>query len=149
MTEEAPSFDRSILGKEFPSGRLDVTEDLARRYRRAIGQSVSEETDAEEARREGIRGARVPATVVNLMIHNLDRPDVEAALAGGGLHGSQSLEIIAPICVGDTLDVRSVLEDVYTKTGRSGTMTFVVWENRFVNQDGETVVRMRESFMYR
>lgn len=149
MTEAAPSFDRSLLGKEFPSGSLDITEDLARRYRRAIGQSGSAESDGEEARHEGLRGPRVPATVVNLMIHRLERPDVESGLGVSRLHGSQSLELIAPICVGDTLEVWSVLEDVYTKTGRSGTMTFVVWENRFVNQEGETVVRMRESFMYR
>ena len=149
MVETTPEFDRSLLGKEVPSGRLEITEDLARGYCRVVGETRPVYTNAEEARRLGFRDQCVPSSVVNLMIHRLERPDVESGLGKTRLHGSQALELLAPICVGDTLEVRSLLEDVYTKTGRSGTMTFVVWQNRFVNQEGETVVRMSESFMYR
>jgi len=149
MADAAPDFDRSLLGREITSGRLEITEDLARRYCRVLGETRPAYADGDEARRQGHRGQLVPPTVVNLMIHRLDRPDVESSLGKTRLHGSQSLELLAPICVGDTLEVRSVLQDVYAKTGRTGTMTFVVWENRFVNQDGQVAVRMSESFMYR
>ena len=50
---------------------------------------------------------------------------------------------------GDQLTASSHLKDVYAKTGRSGTMVFVVWETTFRNQHGDVVAEVQESFARR
>ena len=39
--------------------------------------------------------------------------------------------------------------ELYAKTGRTGTMVFVVWETTFSNQDGTVVAEVEESFARR
>ena len=51
---------------------------------------------------------------------------------------TEAIHRIAPICAGDTLDAAVHLKSVYSKTGRSGTMVFVVWAIDFTNQEGES-----------
>jgi peptidyl-tRNA hydrolase len=41
------------------------------------------------------------------------------------------------------------LKDVYAKTGRSGTMVFMVWETTFRNQKGDVVADVQESYAAR
>jgi acyl dehydratase len=50
---------------------------------------------------------------------------------------------------GDRLTASSHLKDVYTKTGRSGTMVHVVWETTFSNQDGVVVADVQRSQVVR
>jgi len=49
------------------------------------------------------------------------------------------VEVIAPIRPGDRLTARSSIHDIYAKTGRSGTMCFIVHRMAFENQDGAPV----------
>jgi len=53
--------------------------------------------------------------------------------------GGKTVEVLAPIRAGDELTASSEIHDVYSKSGRSGKMTFVVHRMRFTNQDGELV----------
>ena len=66
-----------------------------------------------------------------------------------GLFASQAIESVSPIRPGDTLEAKTRLKDVYSKTGRSGKMVFVVWETSFTNQNGETAVLVRDSYLRR
>jgi acyl dehydratase len=50
---------------------------------------------------------------------------------------------------GDTVEVRSTLHEVYEKTGRSGSMVFVVIRFTMTNQRGETVAVVDNRFMHR
>ena len=50
---------------------------------------------------------------------------------------------------GDVVTVRSAVHDVYEKTGRSGTMTFVVMRLTLTNQRGERVAVVLNRFMHR
>lgn len=55
------------------------------------------------------------------------------------IDGGKSVEIHGPIRVGDRLSGRSQIADIYAKTGRSGTMVFIVHRMDFVNQHDEKV----------
>jgi acyl dehydratase len=60
------------------------------------------------------------------------------------LHGEQEFEYLAPVHAGDVLTGETKVADVYTKDGRrGGTLTFVVLETTFANQDGRDVVIAR------
>ena len=79
----------------------------------------------------------------------LIKPDARLSFKGTRLHAGQTLEVHQPVCAGDVLTAYTQLAEVYAKTGRTGTMAFMVWETSFVNQEEVTVASVRESFMSR
>jgi 3-methylfumaryl-CoA hydratase len=56
---------------------------------------------------------------------------------GRGIDGGKAVELHLPIRPGDVLTASSQLADIYEKTGRSGTMIFIVHRMTFTNQNGE------------
>ena len=67
---------------------------------------------------------------------------------GRVLHGEQEYEYLAPVRAGDVLTGRRSLAEVRTREGsRGGTMTFVVIETTYANQDGVDVVRERSTLI--
>ncbi len=83
------------------------------------------------------------------------RPSARASEGGGGggaggldmrrvLHGEQEFEYVRPLRAGDVLTASSHVKDRYEKEGkRGGTMTFIVSETVFKDQNGETVAYSR------
>lgn len=83
-------------------------------------------------------------------------PRPPAAEGGGGgrggggldmsrvLHGEQEFEYVRPLRAGDVLTAESHQKDRYEKEGkRGGTMTFIVSETVFKDQQGEIVAYSR------
>ena len=54
----------------------------------------------------------------------------------------------APLCIGDTVTRRSVIEDVALKTGRSGDLCFVTVRHHF-NSDSGDLITERQDIVYR
>jgi acyl dehydratase len=59
--------------------------------------------------------------------------------SGRSIDGGKAVEVEGPIRAGDTLTATVTVADIYEKTGRSGTMVFIVQRMRFVNQHGDPV----------
>lgn len=149
MAETKLEYDRSLLGKDLPAGEFEITPERVRAYCQAVGETNPLFTDERAARAAGNRGVVAPPTMCNIFIRGLNRPDVKLKGAGMRMHGGQTVEALTPICAGDRLSAVSRLKDVYAKTGRTGTMAFIVWETEFTNQLGQRVAFGRESFMAR
>ena len=66
-----------------------------------------------------------------------------------GFDAGKDIELGRPIRPGDTIDVRCTLHEVYEKTGRSGSMYFVVIRFTMTNQRGEMVAIVDNRFMHR
>jgi ribosomal protein S28E/S33 len=66
-----------------------------------------------------------------------------------GFDAGKDLELGVPIRAGDTIHVRSTLHEVYEKTGRTGSMYFVVIRFTMTNQRDETVAIVDNRFMHR
>ena len=66
-------------------------------------------------------------------------PDFPELGNGRGVDGGKALEIFAPVHAGDVLTAETSIADIYDKTGRSGTMIFVVNRMTLVNQNGVKV----------
>ena len=66
-----------------------------------------------------------------------------------GFDAGKDIAFGAPVRPGDTLDVRSTLHEVYEKTGRTGSMYFVVIRFTMTNQRGEMVAVVDNRFMHR
>jgi acyl dehydratase len=56
-----------------------------------------------------------------------------------GFDGGRDLESFTPVRPGDALKMVSTIHDIYEKTGRSGSMYFIVLRNKITNQNGEKV----------
>ncbi|WP_077212245.1 FAS1-like dehydratase domain-containing protein [Bacillus dakarensis] len=61
------------------------------------------------------------------------------------LHGEQEYEYIGTIKAGDTLTVRSIVEDAYTKSA----MNFIILKKEYINEKGELVLRSRSTIIER
>ena len=84
-----------------------------------------------------------------MFVRHVELPSIDLKFGKMRFHAGQRVQSKAPIIAGDSLSASSHLKDVYAKTGRSGTMVFIVWETTFSNQNGEVVADVQESFAAR
>jgi acyl dehydratase len=72
-------------------------------------------------------------------------------MAGGGivLHGEQEFTYHQPVVVGDTIQSEGKVVDLYEKPAGDKTMTFLVTENEYRNQNGELVLTARMNLIHR
>lgn len=133
----SPDFDRSLLGTEFDLGNVAITRQMLDQYCEAIGDLEAAATST------------APVTLPTILIAPSEFPSIGLKHSGSHVLATWQLESRKPIYLGDTIAISMRLEDVYAKTGRSGTMVFVVWRASFANQHGETVALGRKSFITR
>ena len=136
-------YNRSLLNKEQPLGSFTVTEEAILRFAECTGETSP--LEAAEALELG--GLIAPPTFCNLFISAAERPDIELEFGDTGFFAGQAIDCRGVVRPGDVLSATTALRDVYSKTGRSGTMVFAVWETTFTNQRGEAVSAVRESFV--
>ncbi|MDA1096552.1 MAG: hypothetical protein O3B84_04785 [Chloroflexi bacterium] len=145
MTEAVPrlTFNEAILGVEQAAGTVDFSEALIRRYSETIGHPLP-------GAEEGIR-LEAPIGMVNAFFSRDVHQGSDVKLEGAtvGLNAGRAIEVLEPILSGTVLNRFAVLKDVYTKTGRSGTMAFEVWEILFKDSDGKIIARASDSMVYR
>ena len=65
-----------------------------------------------------------------------DFPDIGN---GRGIDGGKTVQVLQPIRINDVLTATSKIADIYDKTGRSGTMVFIIHRMTYSNQGGEPV----------
>ena len=142
-------YDRSLHGKEHQAGPFEVTKESVQALSKSIGESSPLCYDEEAARAAGYSGLVAPPTLCTLFVRRVELPDINLKFGRMRFHAGQRVQPRAPIIAGDSLTASSHLKDVYAKTGRSGTMVFIVWETTLRNQKGEVVADVQESFAAR
>jgi hypothetical protein len=65
--------------------------------------------------------------------------DFDQIGSGRGIDGGKAIVWYRPMRAGDRLRVEVEISEIYAKTGRSGTMTFIVNRMTYKNADGEPV----------
>lgn len=139
-------WDRSLLGKIFNCFEQHVTRDLLLEYADIIGARDPIHRDSQAAQARGYRDIIAPHTFV--IWHNgapLTPPEMH--FHGVGINAGYECHFYGAISPGDTLRYTTSLVDMYEKTGRSGTMRFVVRETTVTNQHGDTVALLRNPFI--
>ena len=149
MTTQELDFDRSLLGVEYPAGTHQVEKETILTYCQAIGETDPIHTDEAAAKAAGHPGLVAPLAFCATFVRDFGRPDIKLNFGRTMFHAGEDIESVAPIYAGDTLTATTLLKDVYAKTGRSGTMAFVVYETSFTNQQGQKVAAVRESWVRR
>jgi acyl dehydratase len=128
-------------------------------YDPAIINKVFEQTDLVEVKREMIANFCASLGETNPLY-----TDDEAAKKGPygrhffehvprygkrGFDAGKDVEFVAPIRPGDKISLSSAVKEIYEKTGRTGTMVFVVIRSTLNNQNGESVAHIDHRFMNR
>ena len=142
-------YDRSLYGKEHEAGPFEVTQEMIQAFSRSIREANPLYTDEAAARAAGYRSLVAPPTLCTVFVRRVSLPDIRLKFGRLRFHAGQRVQPRAPIVAGDFLTASSHLKEVYPKTGRSGTMVFIVWETTFRNQDEVVVADVQESFAVR
>jgi hypothetical protein len=135
-------IDRSLIGQWGPEGRMRVELGKIAEFAKAI-------KDDHPVYRQG-ETPPAPPTFLMTIAHWMgslgeSRQGIKLDYRRL-LHGEQEFEYVCPIRAGDLLTFRSRTKDVLQKEGkRGGTMTFVIGETEFRNQQGHVVAYMRNT----
>ena len=143
------NYDRSLHEKEHLAGPFEITPEMIHAVNASLGEKGAAFNSDEGASERGFRRMIAPPTLCSIFVREVQLPDVGVEFGRTQMHAGQRVQPVAPVFAGDKLTASSHLKDVYAKTGRSGTMVFIVWETTFRNQEGEVVAEVQESFARR
>lgn len=138
-------YDRSLLGKEHAIGSFEVTGEMISEFAKSTGET------AEKYLGKGTNTDDLiaPPTICNIFVNGISRPDIKLQFGDLSFFAGQSIECKEHVKPGDKLTASTRLDNVYSKTGRSGKMVFAVWKTTFTNQNDEIVALVDESFVRR
>ena len=111
--------------------------------------------DPGAAGEQGFAGVPTPPTITALAAHWVPGGLIGPPLALGMdvdrlLHGESAWTFEAPVRLGDELTATMTVADVTPREGRrGGVMTLLVIETAFVNQRGEAVATLRDTWIER
>lgn len=138
-------IDRKWIGHELQPSTLPIERTRLQFFAKATGQADPIYTDRDAARKAGY--ADLPAPPTFLFAAELDSGTNDRLLADLGiplerlLHGEQGFIYHRTACVGDTVTVRSRIDEIYEKKG--GALEFVVKTSRATDQNDRLVAEMR------
>lgn len=138
-------IDKKWIGHELPASVLVLERARLKFFAKAIGETDPVYLDPAAARDAGYPD--VPAPPTFLFAAEVDSGEVDDMLdmleipISKILHGEQGFTYHAPACAGDTITVRSRIDDIYDK--KNGALEFVVKSSRITNQRNELVAEMR------
>ena len=121
-------------GMVFPEYSYTLSEDIVKKFIAGVEESNPLYTDEVYAKKSSFGCRVVPPTTISLYstpsaaLKTIDRKSPP-----GMIHASQKYEFLNPIKPGDTVTVKSVVEDVYQKKGRD----FIVLRGEAYNPDGQ------------
>ena len=144
-------MDKKWIGFKLPTSVLNIDRSRLRFFAKAIGETSSVYTDVEAARAAGY--ADLPAPPTFLFAAELDSGASDQLLQklevpiAKILHGEQSFCYHQSACAGDTITVRSQVDDIYDK--KNGALEFIVKSSRATNQHEQLVAEMRTVIVVR
>jgi acyl dehydratase len=144
-------LDPSVIGREFDRTEFGpITAEQIIRYARACGETDPIYTD-EAAAAAGPHGGLVgsptfPVTVRREIFLPKEVPD---SFGYEGFDAGKDIDIGVPVRPGDVLTSSTTIHETYEKTGRSGSMVFLVLRTVVTNQKNELVATMDQRMMFR
>jgi len=138
-------IDKKWIGHELPVSELPIERSRLRFFAKTIGETDPVYTDLAAAHDAGYPDLPAPPTFLfaagldsgahDRLVAQLDIPPSKL------LHGEQGFIYYHPACAGDTITVRSRIEDIYDK--KNGALEFVIETSRATNQRGDLIAEMR------
>lgn len=135
-------LDPSLIGAEFDSSTSEpVTAEDIRAYADALGETHPDYF--------GPNPVASPTFCVKFRGGRFHHTAIPREAFHGGFDAGKDIHFGVPIRPGDVIHTRNVLHEVYEKTGRTGSMVFVVSRQTLTNQRGEMIAVIDSRFMLR
>jgi ribosomal protein S28E/S33 len=140
-----PAIDPALVGRVFDETEIGpIATDDVLAFNAALGESAACYA------LPGLELRAHPTFCVTFRGRQGFPKDFPAHLLGRmSFDAGKDLELGEPIRPGDTVRVVSSVHEIYEKTGRTGTMTFVVVRFVLTNQRGEHLATIDNRLMYR
>lgn len=142
-------YDETVIGKKVELGSLEVTVEMIADYCSALGETNPLYTDDEWAKDGPYGGIIAPPGLMTALNFGRGGLDPNVKFGNTQFFAGSRLESFEPIRPGDTITATTYVKEVYPKTGRSGTMVFVVRRTDFVNGEGTVVAATEASQVHR
>lgn len=143
MDQDIDDLRTQFLDVVFDESTFEVDGEKIRAYAIACGETDPRFTDPDHD------DFQAPPTYVSTLEGRQWLPADFPRPGGVGMDAGKSVEWMAPIRAGSTLTGKSHVHDIYTKTGRSGRMVFVVTRMELRDQDGTHVANNDTSAVFR
>jgi hypothetical protein len=130
---EIAKLKEEWTGFEFDTSTFQVSEREILDFALACGETDPRFTDASHD------DFQAPTTYASRFSGRRVLPPEFPKLSRRGFDAGKCVQSLAPIRPGDSLTGASRIYDIYEKTGRSGTMIFIVHRMEFRNQRDELV----------
>ena len=145
-----PNDDANFVGRTYQAGEpFLVTAERIATFCASVGEDNPLYVDPDAAKAGPYGGIIAPPAFVAGFRYADNVFDQLPVFQGGGLMAGIDLELGVPIRAGDLIHVVSQIKDTYEKTGRTGTMVFVVVRSTLTNQHGERVAYVDYRMMRR
>jgi len=143
VTETLPlGIDPSVLDKEFDSSTsAPITAEDIHEYAASLGET--------HPAYFGPAPIAPPTFCVRFRGQRFFHPAIPPEAFARGFDAGKDIQFGEPIRAGDVIHMSSVLHEVYEKTGRTGSMVFIVSRQSMTNQRGEMVAVIDSRFMLR
>lgn len=136
---------------------LEVERGAIRRYADAIDDPNRVYRDVEYARSKGHRELICPPGFFGWPVKAGDAMSGMSSLVAlfgrAGfprlLDGGMEYEFFVPVRAGDTLTSYGKVADIAEREGKSGKMLIMTRETTYVNQNGDTVAKVRSNLIFR
>ena len=130
---DVAALKKDWTGFEFDTAQFKVTEQQMLDFATSCGETDPRFTDPGHAE------FQAPTTFTSKFSGRRMLPAEFPRLSRRGFDAGKCVQWKAPVRPGDTLTGTSTIHDIYEKTGRSGSMVFIVHRMEFRNQDGDVV----------
>ncbi|HYB89762.1 MAG TPA: MaoC family dehydratase N-terminal domain-containing protein [Candidatus Binataceae bacterium] len=143
-------FDPSLINHIFEeTDPVKVSAEDIEKFCEALGESNPIYND-EQAAKKGPYGELVAPPSFAVSFRN-GRHFFEHIPRFGqrGFDAGKDVEFVRPVRAGDEITLTSYVKEIYEKTGRSGSMVFVVIRSTLRNQNREVVAHVDHRFMNR
>ncbi len=143
-------YDPALIARVFETTEpVTVTREMIRKFTDAIGETNPLYIDDEAAKNGPYGGLVAPPGFAVTFRNGRHFFQHVPRFGRAGFDAGKDLELGVPIRPGDTISLSSAVKEIYDKTGRSGTMVFVVVRSTLRNQNGEVVAHIDHRFMNR
>ncbi len=130
MDTDIENVREKFLNLDFDENTFEIDPEVTIEYARLCGETADRFLDRDHP------DFQAPPTYVASLSGRRSLPE-NFPRFGIGMDAGKGVECLKPIRPGETLTGKTHLHDIYTKTGRSGRMIFVVTRIEFYGANGD------------
>ena len=144
-------ISKKFIGHKFSPVTLNVEEGRLKFFAKTIGETRGIYTNPEFAKKQGYPGLLAPPTFPFLLeVDSMDLLDLVTFLGQSLkklLHGEENFIYHHPIFSGDKITVYKEISNIIDK--KDGALQFVIFDNKFNNQDKILVAETQTNYIFR